>query len=297
MEIPIQLKKRLTALHGHRAEQWLLDFPKTMEDVTRTWQLTDIEIHSELTYNFIAFASSVTYGEVVLKLGVPCNEQNNEIKLLNKYNGAGASKLLDYNILLGALLLKRIIPGNDLKSVKSLEERISITSDVINKTTLDQNALVKIPSYSSWLSNAFEKLRDKTDNNTKLLELFNKAGKIYYEIYSSNLPQYICHGDLHHTNILFDASDNSWKCIDPQGVVCVKAFAPAVFIKNELNYTDRSDKKELLKEMISQFSEKLKESKELIAKCFFINSVLSLAWETEERIDVSASVEEIISLF
>ena len=296
MEIPIQLQKRLTALHGHKAEQWLLEFPNSLEDVTKTWQLKEIKIHPDLSYNFIAFAISDTFGDVVLKLGVPCNEQNSEIKLLNEYNGAGACKLLDYNIILGALLLKRIIPGNDLKSVKSLSERIDITSDVINKTTLDKKALVKIPSYSSWLSNAFEKLRDKKGNNTKLLELFNKAGKIYYEIYSSDFPQNISHGDLHHTNILFDGSDKSWKSIDPQGVVCVKAFSPAVFMKNELNFTDQSDKKELLKEMISQFSEKLNESEELIAKCFFINSVLSISWDTEEGMDVGESVEELIKL-
>ncbi len=216
--------------------------------------------------------------------------------MLNKYNGVGACKLLDYNIILGALLLKRIIPGNDLRSVKSLTERINVTADIINLTSLDQKALVKIPTYSTWLSNAFEKLRDRKDNNEKLLELFNNAGKIYYEIYSLGLPQYICHGDLHHLNILYDDSEKSWKSIDPQGVVCVKAFSPAVFMRNQLEFTDRFDKKELLNEMIKLFSEKLNEPEELIMKCFYINSVLSIAWDTEEGMDVNGSVEELIEL-
>ncbi|CAN5619592.1 hypothetical protein BH10BAC5_BH10BAC5_02620 [soil metagenome] len=294
MEIPIHLQKKLITLHGHKAEQWLLEFPKTLQDVTTTWQLTDIEIHPTLSYNFIAFASSDTHGDVVLKLGVPSNEQNTEIKLLNEYNGGGACRLIDYNIILGALLLKRIIPGKDLRSVKSLTERINITSDIINQTSLAQNALVKIPTYSTWLSNAFEKLRDKKDNNVKLLELFNKAGKLYYEIYSLNLHQFISQGDLHHCNILFDDSDKSWKSIDPQGVVCIKAFSPVVFMRNELEFSDRNDNKELLEEMTNQFSEKLNEPEELITKCFFINNVLSIAWEDEDGNEVSESVEELM---
>lgn len=296
MEIPIQLQKKLITLHGHKADQWLLDFPNTLKDVTRTWQLKDFKIHPDLSYNFIAFATSETHGDVVLKLGVPCNEQNTEIKLLNEYNGASACRLIDYNIILGALLLKRIIPGKDLRTVKSLNERISITAEIINQTSLDQKALVKIPTYSTWLSNAFEKLRDKKGNNVKLLELFNKAGKIYYEIYSRNLPQYICHGDLHHLNILYDDSDKSWKCIDPQGVVCIKAFAPAVFMRNELEFNEKTDKKELLNEMIVHFAETLNEPEELITKCFFIYSVLSISWDTEEGMDVKDSIDKLIEL-
>ncbi len=75
-------------------------------------------------------------------------------------------------------------------------------------------------------------------------------------------PQLLLHGDLHHWNILDDAS-RGWMAIDPKGVIGASCLDVGWFICNAMDFESgelRSEKRKILLETIRVFSDTLGES-------------------------------------
>ena len=280
-QIPPKLKTKIINIHGIKGKQWIEKFPSILAGCIKKWNLANVSAHTNLSFNVISFAFSPEYGEVVLKLGVPAPGMVAEAKALKFFGSNVSCKCYDYDTGAGAFLLERIIPGNDLTSVGDFRERINIVSALINETAISAEEGAGLPYYSRWISQAFKKARDENHSNSKLIGMIDKAEGISVRTEKLNLPLYVLHGDLHHTNILFDGS-GKWKVIDAQGVIGIRALSPAVFLENQIRMTERGKRFALLEEMLSMFSQSLREPVELITACLFIDSVLSICWDIED---------------
>jgi streptomycin 6-kinase len=281
MQIPSHLQSKIINIFGQKGKDWIEEFPGILKYCIEKWDLTKIKLHPDPTYNIILFAVSKDHGDVVLKLGVPDERLTDEVRSLELLGSNNTCKCFDYDPAMGTMLLERIIPGSDLNSIQGVNERIEIVSELISRTIIPINDAKDFPLYSDWLERAFKRARDESSSNSKLMILIDEAEKLFTEIDSLNLPLYFLHGDIHHSNILMD-NYNRWRLIDPQGVIGIKALSPVVFIENQIRKTIPAERSESKNKLLTNFSKSLNEPQELIAKCFFIDKVLSICWDIED---------------
>jgi len=62
---------RILAIHGQTGRKWLRTLADLQEKMALRWSLRDIHPIHDLSYNYLAFATTSDNTPVVLKLGVP----------------------------------------------------------------------------------------------------------------------------------------------------------------------------------------------------------------------------------
>lgn len=195
------------------------------------YNLSNVKILSNLSYNILLDAYSKKYGNVVIKILMDDNLGYNEMQMLKLYNGKFACKLLEENPKDSFYMLEKITPGDKLASINNLSERTKIICDLISKLVIPYDKKdLNIPFYSELLDNSFKYIKE--NNKLKILNPhILKCKKLYSYIKSLNLKQYYLHNDLHSYNIL--KSKKRFVAIDPHGVIgeCIFEYSP--YIINE----------------------------------------------------------------
>jgi len=181
---------------------------------------------------------------------------------------------------MGALLLERILPGDDLNSVPSLSEQVVVAGGLICNVPLPIQDVGIFPTYRNWMDRALAKTRF-TNVPNEVHSLLGNAEEFYRDIELLKRPDMLLHGDLHHWNILHDRG-GQWRAIDPHGVIGPAFMECARFMNNHLCRVEGQARLAHLDNMISYFSEAFGESKQTISQGFFVLSVLSVCWICEE---------------
>lgn len=283
VQLPSTFTEKIGRVFGEQGRAWLETVPQLLLRCQERWQLTDLRLADGLSYNLICFAKSPAHGDAVLKLGVPRSELVTEIKALSLYAGRGICACHDADAAQGVLLLERIVPGADLRSVTDRAERFRIAADLFANLPVALAGDYGFPSYRDWIIRAFAKARTgETRVGPDLLAFVDAAAQYFAEIDAAGRPRLLLHGDLHHMNILQDGR-GGWKAIDPKGVIGVAAMGAARFMQNEFRLFDPADRLERLDQMTAVFAERLGEPRHLVAKCGFVEHVLATVWSAEEN--------------
>lgn len=275
-------KDKIIRTFGVRGVEWVDRLPELLNTCIDKWNLVECIPSNLLSYNFICFAKSPEFGDVVLKIGVDIKELSAEIDALYQYGGRHICKCYDYDLELGAFIIERVIPGTDLTSLIDVSTRIEVAADLIYKLPVSVEHNERFPSYADWIRRAFNGARKESKVDDKMLHFIEEAESYFDELHRSDIPKVLLHGDLHHFNIL-QGSDGSWKTIDPKGIMGVSYFECGAFMENQLNMVPEEKKFHCLQEMVNAFSDKFHESKLTIAKAFFISTVLRTCWTYEEK--------------
>jgi len=132
LNLPPEFIHNIDGVFGEAGSQFLTDLPILIEQASRTWNLTDVQPASNLSYNFVAFAERGDE-QVVLKMGVPNSEMKSEIVALSLFQGEGACRLLDCDEEKSWMLLERLQPGVMLSTLEDDEEATNIAAEVMQK--------------------------------------------------------------------------------------------------------------------------------------------------------------------
>jgi streptomycin 6-kinase len=292
MQLPPDFIKTIQNTFQDDGRAWLIQLPELIARASKQWGLTDVQPVSNLSYNFVAFASRPSMPreacgsaqDVVLKIGVPRDELTSEIAALKLFNGDGACQLLDCDDARGFLLLERLTPGEMLSELEDDDQRAHITADVMQKLWRqipERDAFIKL---SDWFD-GLKKIRPHFDGGTgpfskKLLEQVESSMP---ELFADENIKLI-HGDLHHYNIL--SSDCGWVAIDPKGVIGPAGYEIAPFMINPLYETiDASRFKIRAERRVSIFAERLGWERERIIQWATAHAVLSAWWGIEDGTD------------
>lgn len=138
MNLPLEFIQTIESVFEEDGKRFIQNLPDLIADASARWQLGDVQPVSNLSFNFVAYATSslalLLRGEgnnVVLKIGVPCDELTSEIATLKLFNGNGACRLIDSNEEKGFLLLERLKPGKMLSELVDDDKRTHIAMDVM----------------------------------------------------------------------------------------------------------------------------------------------------------------------
>ena len=293
MDIPARFMERIVRIFSDKGRDWLDRLPGIFESCVQRWELTECQPLEDLSVNFICFAKSPNHGQVVLKIGVPHPELFTESIVLRLFGGRHVCACHDSDLGLGALLLERIIPGDNLTSIADQSERIRIAAEMIRDMPIPlAEGVVGLPTYSTWINRAFSRARREKIVGQRMLTLIDAADTLFQEVDGSDCPQKVLHGDLHHRNMLMDSSGR-WKAIDPKGVIGAAHLEAGRFIITQVGEVEEADCYASLDETTAVIGERLGQSRRAIAICGFVECVLATCWSFEDR-DEPAHLSESI---
>lgn len=252
-------------------------------DVTR-WSLTDIKPVYEHSTKAVYTAVSALYGPVILKIDLNHAQLASEHRMLSAMQGKHCCQVYDFDEEQGLLLEERILPGNVLRELEHLEERIDAFCQVFTALhpcdNPDANAPSHHPTYLDWLT------RIRTFSEThpidgRLREMTGKAYDFCAYLFEKYPEHVLLHGDLHHDNMLL-RTDGSYAMIDPKGVIGPAILDLPRFLLNELFPNMPAEPISHMEKAIRMISKKCGYPAEDVQKAFFMETVLANMWSVQD---------------
>ncbi len=252
-----------------------------LEFYSKKWNLKIREFVEYYSINCIFLCDSTIFGDSVLKICRPSKEVYTESNILKEYNGRNFCKLFESDIENGVLLLEQIKPGIRLREEKDLDKRLAVFSLLFNDFHIKPANPKIYPTYAEWVKNITEYM-SKRDDCKELYALMKKANDICIKLNSVYTKQMLLHGDFHHDNILLGA--DSYKIIDPKGVVGDPVFDIARFILNEFEDSVSEEMERKVIYIIKYFEKSLKIQAAVIKECLFIETAMANCWNVQSGI-------------
>jgi streptomycin 6-kinase len=278
-------KNRMMSIHGQTGQDWLDNLPRLQADLIERWSLKDIQPLHDLSYNYLVFGITSDNIRVVLKMGVPHPELDAEIKALIAFDGPGSVHLLEYDTSLGALLLERILPGKDLRTIPDDQETTRIAARLMRQIWKPAPLNNNFPSAAGWCQ-GFQRYIEKYNKNGPLPKnLVEQAASLAKELLASSETVNLLHGDLHHMNIL-RKGPQTWIAIDPKGVLGEPAFEVGALLLNPVpDLIDWPALKNVQEQRLSILEEELTIDRCRLAGWSYVRAVLSAIWSVEDGED------------
>ncbi|MFD4707741.1 aminoglycoside phosphotransferase family protein [Gottfriedia sp. NPDC058432] len=234
----------------------------------------------ELSYNFVAPILIDGQKNAVIKLAVPNEEFNSEVEALKEFKENDFVKVIDYDLNEGILILEQLLPGETLATIENEEEAMHIAVTVMKNLWIAAPKSTKIPSILS-RENSLRRIVEKFPNGLDPIskEMLLDAFTIFKEMNRTQTTKNLLHGDLHHYNIL-NAGENTWKVIDPKGLIGEREYDIIQFLLNKLEGKDIST---TLENRIDQLVIELNLNKERVLLWGYSHAVLSTCWSLEDE--------------
>ncbi len=279
-DLPLNFIEQISRTFGDTGKVWLLDLPQTVDWCVQQWGLSNLEVADGLSYNLILFATHPEFGPVVLKVGVPHLDLFSEMEVIQLYNGRGICRCFAVDAEHGAMLLERVLPGEDLRTVKDADERYRIAADLFARNKTEVPAVCNLPTYQDLIERAIDRIPQNPQVPEQLVAWLHEIKGHHQQQVDETPLLSVLHCDLHHMNIL--RSGDHWKLIDPKGFIGVPAMECIRFMQNEIDLFPPSDQRTTIDLMISVFATALKVDPRTVEQCYFIDSVLSTYWGFED---------------
>lgn len=280
--LPPKLTEVILGAFQAEGKRWIDALPEIIDEIERNWSLEIEKPFPNLSYHYVAPCVLKGGGEAVIKIGFPGEKTTtmNEIRMLKFLDGKGVCRLLRFDEKRSALLLEKLAPGENLKTIcrKNDEQAVEIAIEVMRKFWQTPPDNHDFPFLEDW----FKGFRQAEKINFAP-DYIKKAQRFFTELNSSPAPKTLLHGDFHHENIL-SARREKFLAIDPKGIVGDIGYDLSVFLINHANWLKaETNLPEKLNFAIRRFSEAFRIEPENLRKWVFAHSVLSAWWTFEEN--------------
>ena len=237
------------------------------------WRLTldgqPFETHS-------SWLAPVVHGgrPALVKVFKPGSDETESAQILRHW---GSSAVRVYEGDETALVIERIVPGTTLVDMVDADDdrATDIWCDVVQ-------ALHTSPAPAGWrdIVRCGRSLLEKPYPGHDVLtrELFDRARRQFRELVESqSATRYLLHTDLHHANILQDAT-RGWLVIDPKGYAGDLEFETSSFLHNP---TREYCAPKHLARRVRIIASRLGLDEERLIRWCFAHGVLSAVWSIE----------------
>lgn len=252
--------------------------------ITR-WSLTDVKPVYEHSTKAVYTAVSALYGPVILKIDLNHAQLASEHRMLSAMQGKHCCQVYDFDEEQGLLLEERILPGNVLRELENLEERIDAFCQVFAELhpcdNPDANTPSQHPTYLDWLTR-IRAFSETHPIDARLHEMTQQAYDCCACLFEKYPERVLLHGDLHHDNMLLRA-DGSYAMIDPKGVIGPAILDLPRFLLNELYPNMPAEPISHMEKAIRLISEKCGYPVEDVQKAFFMETVLANMWSVQDN--------------
>jgi streptomycin 6-kinase len=283
-------KERIRAVHDQTGQNWLEALPGLLDQFILRFDLRDIQPVPDLSYHYLVFGSTTGNQPVVLKFGVPHRELETGIRALRAFNGHGSVQLLAADPDAGVLLLERILPGTELRTVAEDQEATRIAAGVMKRLWLPAPAGDDFPTARDWCQGFQHYLKAYPTAGPLPIDQVRNASRLAEELLASSQDQLLLHGDLHHQNILW-GEHQGWIAIDPQGVIGEACFEVGALILNPVPDLIRwPGLKDIQSRRLWILEEALAVNRERLAAWSYVRAVLSAIWSVTDHQDWRSAI-------
>jgi len=203
--------------------RWLEKLPHTISDLAGRWSLTLGQPFDgvDVSCAWVAPAVRSDGTPVVLKLGMPHFEGEQEIAGLRLLQGDPTVRLIEADDSLNAMLLERCLPGTSLRSLEETEQ------DVIIAGLLKRfwRAPPSTPSFRhlTEMLRLWSKETKRDEARWHDAELVRDGLTVFEELRIAAASDVLLATDLHAGNVL-SAQRDPWLVIDPKPFVGDRAY-------------------------------------------------------------------------
>ncbi len=270
----------IISMYGQQGQAWLNSLPDLVSQLAKTWNLSDLQLMSGLSYNYVLGGMQGTK-PIALKIGLDAPALQQEAGALKHFAGHGCVPLLNQDLNNGAVLLERIVPGTPLKTLFPLREQesLAIVCQMIKN-------LHSTPPPEPGLFPSVADVLTTLDKNWNLpAHHLNKARKLRDHLLATSANPVPLHGDLHHSNILLGA-DNQWLAIDPKGVMGEPAFEVGKFIRSpHVQLLEQPNAMSIIESRSAMIAQHLGFDEQRMRDWTYVQAVLAACWMAEDKLD------------
>lgn len=279
--LPAKFIENILETHGESGRRRLADLPRIVDEIAANWSLRVDEPFPNLSYNYVAPCVCVEDGsEAVLKIGFDETDSivSSEAEFLKILDGDGAVKLLRSDENRRALLLERIVPGENLIKLAAVDDERA-TTEAVKILKKIRRAPPENAVFSTLEKSVESFLRaEKTAFDFASIK---KAQKIFERLVGSS-ERRLLHGDLHHENIL-SARREPFLAIDPKGIVGDFGFEISVFLNNPRGWLPaNSNGRRTARRRVERFGEAFAIEPRDLRDWAYAEAVLSAWWTIED---------------
>ena len=237
-----------------------------------------IEKTRETPSSLIAFG--VRDGQrVVLKITKGATDEERSGEVLTAFGTDGVVRV--YEAELGAVLLERLEPGEDLVSLVRQgddDEATRILADVIARLA-DHKPPFGTVTVGDW-ARGFDRYIETGDKQIPS-DLVREAHDMYQQLANSQRTTMLLHGDLQHYNVLFDTK-HGWLAIDPKGVVGELEYEVGALIRNPMELPELFTQRAIIERRLEILTRLLPLDQRRALRWCFAQAVLSVIWSVED---------------
>ena len=281
-EPPPELVKHVTAICGHRGEEWLESLPVVVADLEEHWDVTAQAPFEKGEFNFVAPVRSSHGADAVLKIAPPYERTEifAEARFLRSRNGAGCVRLLAESRSAHAILLERSMPGDsmdvhfDVDPFACVEPAIRVLKSILHPPPSEAGDV-------QFLDDWFVRFRRFRESNFPQ-PYGERALSIYEKLSVQHDRIFYLHGDFHPGNMVTSDRSN-FLAIDPRGLVGHLTYDIAVFLNNLLWWQQgKPGLASALRSAVTKFSRSFGISEPEIKEAAYAYMVISSWWNFEE---------------
>lgn len=248
-----------------------------LDERARRWRVVVEDMFETAT-------SLIAYGRrdddpVVLKLVKSPGDEWHAGRVLHAFGGRGVVRVHEF--VGGAMLLERLRPGNslvDLSLSDRDEEATTVLAEVIGAMSPD-GAMRRYQTVREW-GEGFRRYTASGDHRLPP-EVVLQAEDAYDELVDSQRRPRLLHGDLQHSNVLFD-DRRGWIAVDPKGVVGELEFEIGAALRNPIERPDVFAAPAMIERRLHRFAPMLDLDADRVLKWAFAQAVLSAIWDIED---------------
>jgi streptomycin 6-kinase len=214
LRIPPHLVVNQQHYHGEDGLRWIEALPALAAEITLRWGLTLEPPFTAGQVDYTAPATRADGSRAVLKLCYSDLEMSTGIRALRAFDGNAAVRILEEDAEKGALLLERLVPGDQLSTLTDDTAAMHEAAEVLRRlwqAPADASEFLKL---DWWIDDAIreESLPATKRDQPWLTPMLAQAR----EAATATTERHLLHGDFHQDNVL--SSQRGWLAIDPKGM-------------------------------------------------------------------------------
>lgn len=234
-------RKQVCELFGAAGDAWLTNLPNLAQECFTLWSLQATGEATAHRASWIIPVQLKSGRPAILKMVPYPKAILRESRALQAMAAPILAEAIATEGRLGAVLLERIDPGTPM------DQHFSLSADALATQAAaklmaelrSNHQNVEIANFTpieTWALGFERYQREYASSGRVPFDLVNSASKLFHELMKSASTKRLLHGDLHQKNILLasppSSTANSWKIIDPKGVVADPCFEIAAWMRN-----------------------------------------------------------------
>ena len=283
-----RVRRNALLYYGAAGTRWLDALDATLASARDALSLDALDApFPDLSINLVA-PGRWRGRDVVLKLCCDPDEYALERDALAAFPHHARVEVLAHDDTHRALLLERVSPGDPLDGHTDAAS-LTAALDLMERLHAPADAPHPFPTVRQWCDGLARHRATFGGPGPLPRDLFETAESLAADLLAQTDTSWLLHGDLHHANVLRDAT-RGWIAIDPKGVVGPRVYELCAWMRNPPGFATDTEAAGRLTRRVDRAAERAWVERDVLVAWGLVEAVLSESWDVEEGQTAPADV-------